>query len=339
MFGSLVLVFPTRHEGGALFLRDQEEEWIVDSAIDVNPSTGGGTRVAYVAFYSDVEHEVAVVMSGYRITITYNLYFVDPAPIIQSPQPNSGHLREAFVQLLRDRMFLPKGGFIGFSLRRQYPLPNNPSEDASKLDSYSDLLKDTDAELMNVAKALGLKPKLNLWYSNEQQYYDGEVSDGILCDFIPGDRERLNELSTFGSLRRWGGKRVGRLRSVQHDLQAHAAALSEDLDIDEARVIVEDEDEVPDMGSDYYAEINEGDDGFHFGSEEEVQWYRECMQDTPVDMEVFWVSKPEFEWKDKTGYRTAYVAYGNEVSLEYHYGKLCLIAEVGPYTQRQLHIV
>ena len=32
MFGSLVVVFPTRHEGGALQLRHKGQEWTFDSA-------------------------------------------------------------------------------------------------------------------------------------------------------------------------------------------------------------------------------------------------------------------------------------------------------------------
>lgn len=73
MFGSLVVVFPTRHEGGALHLRHKGEEWTFDSA--ALTSAQEDPSIAYIAFYSDVEHEVSVVNSGYRVTLTYNLYF------------------------------------------------------------------------------------------------------------------------------------------------------------------------------------------------------------------------------------------------------------------------
>nr|VWO98178.1 Acetolactate synthase (EC [Ganoderma boninense] len=77
MFGSLVIVFPTPHEGGALKLRraagngeGETSEWTFDSsallAQQEHPS------IAYVAFFSDVEHEVMPVTSGHRVTITYN---------------------------------------------------------------------------------------------------------------------------------------------------------------------------------------------------------------------------------------------------------------------------
>jgi hypothetical protein len=72
MFGSLVVVFPSRREGGALILRHGGQEWTFDSAEAVRAHDS--PAIAYVAFYSDVEHEVTVVRSGYRVTLTYNLY-------------------------------------------------------------------------------------------------------------------------------------------------------------------------------------------------------------------------------------------------------------------------
>ncbi|EMD39478.1 hypothetical protein CERSUDRAFT_111780 [Gelatoporia subvermispora B] len=75
MFGSLVVVFPTQHEGGTLLLRHGKKQWTFDSANLL--SEAPQPSIAYVAFYSDVEHEILPVTSGYRVTLTYNLYFAD----------------------------------------------------------------------------------------------------------------------------------------------------------------------------------------------------------------------------------------------------------------------
>ena len=81
MFGSLVIVFPAPHEGGALKLRTQRnkegerKEWTFDAPALLAQQTQ--PSVAYVAFFSDVEHEVAPVVSGHRVTLTYNLYHGD----------------------------------------------------------------------------------------------------------------------------------------------------------------------------------------------------------------------------------------------------------------------
>ncbi|KAF5309022.1 hypothetical protein D9619_013601 [Psilocybe cf. subviscida] len=68
MFGSLVIVFPTKHEGGSLKFRQGDQQWSFDSS-DLVASE---PRVAFTAFFSDVEHEVLPVTSGYRVTLTYS---------------------------------------------------------------------------------------------------------------------------------------------------------------------------------------------------------------------------------------------------------------------------
>jgi hypothetical protein len=90
MFGSLVVVFPTRNEGGKLLPRHGEKEQEFNSTEVV--AEQASLVVAYVAFFSDVEHEVTPVTSGHRITLTYNLYLgagfgnedVIPAPAKRS---------------------------------------------------------------------------------------------------------------------------------------------------------------------------------------------------------------------------------------------------------------
>ena len=101
MFGSLVVVYPTPHEGGALTFREGDKSWTFDSAQAV--SGHEGPCVAYAAFFSDIDHEVSVVNSGYRLTITYNLYFdtTRDIPLIPSPSPNSMTLKTELEQLLR----------------------------------------------------------------------------------------------------------------------------------------------------------------------------------------------------------------------------------------------
>ncbi|OBZ71679.1 hypothetical protein A0H81_08871 [Grifola frondosa] len=77
MFGFLIVVFPTHYEGGALILRtrDKSEGKFECRTIDSSAAFAQHCQpyVAYVAFFSDVEPEVPVVKSGYRVTLTYNV--------------------------------------------------------------------------------------------------------------------------------------------------------------------------------------------------------------------------------------------------------------------------
>lgn len=67
-FGSLVVCLPYPHQGGQLRVAHQGRETICDW------SAQKGEAIKWAAFYSDCEHEVLEVISGHRITLTYNLY-------------------------------------------------------------------------------------------------------------------------------------------------------------------------------------------------------------------------------------------------------------------------
>ena len=88
--------------------------------------------IAYVSFYSDVEHEVTAVTSGYRVTLTYNLFFStgptnlnNSAPTIPTPSTTEIAFERALSMLLSGKTFMEQGGFPGFGLQHKYPL--NPS--------------------------------------------------------------------------------------------------------------------------------------------------------------------------------------------------------------------
>ncbi|KZT24052.1 hypothetical protein NEOLEDRAFT_1095043 [Neolentinus lepideus HHB14362 ss-1] len=193
MFGSLVVVYPTPHEGGALILRHRGKKWEFDSgkilAMQNEP------RLSYIAFYADVEHEVTTVTSGHRITLTYNLYFTDPDPAEEmrglpairrpiSTDPRESEFRDVLKRLLDDPNFMPDGGTIGFGLKYQYPVKleennrlNVPSNSVSRARRC---LKGSDAVIMNIATELSLKASLQVLYAN-----DRDESVIMMEDFLP----------------------------------------------------------------------------------------------------------------------------------------------------------
>ena len=165
MFGSLVIVFPCEHTGGALLLRHEGKEWSFDASGELSKCTE--SSIGYVAFYSDVEHEVALVTSGYRVTLTYNLYHAAAIPrpsraIRQSAAENETALLAGLLDLLQEPTILPKGGVLGFGLQHEYPV--------GKTTTHVNLigqLKGADALAKRVCEYLLLKPLLMFAYSDE----------------------------------------------------------------------------------------------------------------------------------------------------------------------------
>lgn len=167
MFGSLVVVFPTPHEGGALVLREGGREWTFDYSAELAASKDA-RKIAYIAFFGDIEHEVLPVTSGHRVTLTYNLYFDRPpagasaqgiSVISSSMENEDAQLRAALQELLRDPALLPSGGYMAFGLRFMYPLScDQPLQDMLPH------MKGGDATVVRVCQALGLEGRLKIVY-------------------------------------------------------------------------------------------------------------------------------------------------------------------------------
>ncbi len=191
MFGSLVIVFPTPHRGGALLLRQEPREWSFDSA-DILCDPAAAANVAFVAFFNDVEHEVTPVLSGHRVTITYNLYFAEPLEvrthrdslpaglrIIQPASVVTSALSPAIDAVLSDPAVLPDGGTIGFGLRHQYSLPKSwTTSDPNPLVYLRRWLKGSDAALFEALQRHGLQPLLRIIYEE----YENDTPILLLFD-------------------------------------------------------------------------------------------------------------------------------------------------------------
>ena len=258
-----MVILPTKHEGGSLVFRHGGREFSFDSASAINQD--GLRQAPFVAFYSDVEHEVSVITSGYRVTLTYNLHLVTPnLSITPEPTPSDlsaaslteicEQLKGALSSLLNTPTFLPNGGFIGFGLTHKYPFNAH-----TNLSAIEDYLKGTDVAFAQVCDDLGLNFKLKAVYTEDYKNvwalvdkfleFDGEqIEDGIL--------EYLTQ----------GGDNT----EIVFDVSKSLSSTSEDAE------------------------------------------------------PIFWLKPPTGENEIKT----AYIHYGNEATLDYAYGDVCLVAQV-----------
>jgi hypothetical protein len=124
-----------------------------------------------VVFYSDVEHEVSVVTSGYRVTLTYNLYLVD-YPLVKRElaigpdREVVEKMKTALELVLTDPRLVSQGGLLGFGLWHKYPF--NPNTTA--LEDVEERLKGSDARTWSLCKALSLNVSLKAVYESEGHY-------------------------------------------------------------------------------------------------------------------------------------------------------------------------
>lgn len=218
MFGSLVVVYPSRHEGGTLVLRHEGKEWTSDSSKII--AEHEEPCLAYIAFFGDVEHEVLEITSGHRVTITYNLYFTSPQPSRLPVRPITfeDDLEAAMRRLLSNPAFLPEGGKIGFCLSHLYPVDHARVVGYRKLQDVYALLKGSDAVIAKVCRTLDLTWELRVVVEDDkveiEQQVDGTyyMTAYVLFHCVPDlyGEEADTETSGgfFGYMRNKGGNLV-----------------------------------------------------------------------------------------------------------------------------------
>lgn len=193
MFASLVVVLPTRHTGGALKFQHDGHSLHFDSAQAI--ADAPTMSIAYAAFFSDIDHEVDVVETGYRVTLTYNLYYKSRSAKAISPSIKTSvedYLRQSLQDLMDDKTALPDSGLLGFCLRHQY---------SSAALENKRLLKGSDAVLAKVCDELGLKTYVRVIYIDESSGVDILTrSLAWMPDFGFEDESLCEHLCSLGGL-------------------------------------------------------------------------------------------------------------------------------------------
>ena len=167
-------MFPTKHTGGEIVLRNEGQHWTFDYAAAV--STHDGPCISYVASHSKVEHEVGPVKSGHLVVLTYNLYD-SPAQTSSIASSDTAQLAEQLTSLFNNPAILPNGGYVGFGLQREYAIRHGIPK--------SDQLEGIDAELLAFFEKHSYQAGLNLWF--DASFNDYADFHGVLTDFIPID--------------------------------------------------------------------------------------------------------------------------------------------------------
>ncbi|KAJ7649161.1 hypothetical protein B0H17DRAFT_1215432 [Mycena rosella] len=199
--GSLIVVLPTTHTGGACTL-EHEGTTLFSPPV-----------LSYFALYGDVKQTMQPIHTGHRITLTYALSIADRNGSTLADQhtaPDAERALEAALQaLLADPAFLPTGGFLASGLAHKYLIPLDrvctpPQVDPQtpvaccQWDPILRLLKGVDARLRAAAERVGLGPRVQLLYNT----YDGRdvlVDDivdlfGVHEGFELDDLENANEV-------------------------------------------------------------------------------------------------------------------------------------------------
>ena len=150
MFASLIIVLPSKFEGGQVHVSHGN----YNDIFDTSPSSEFTTSA--LAWYTDVTHQVKPVTSGYRLALSYNL--VNTSPGIPPPHLPDMHSAVSAVENIFRKW--KKGAYDepGFSGTITYLLDHEYSQASLELAA----LKGKDATLVSNIRAVAQNHGISL---------------------------------------------------------------------------------------------------------------------------------------------------------------------------------
>ena len=189
MFGSLVVCLPVPHQGGQLTVRHGGEQRVFDWSLAEGSEGSDDSKreqLQWAAFFGNCEHEVAAVTSGYRCTLTYNLYRENARPTasfaashsaeplsrgdLPRRQPNYEDalpLVRELGEALADAQWMADGGVLGIKCAHAYGHTSRGNRGTRVRPA---MLKGLDALVYSqLAESLRLSVKVRLVAENEDE--------------------------------------------------------------------------------------------------------------------------------------------------------------------------
>lgn len=130
------------------------------------------------------------VSSGYRVTLTYNLYLkktntANHPAVSGFSQSDAEIKKNALDGLLRNPKLLPDGGILGFGFAHKYPF----SQASTMLSDVEGRLKGTDAAIKRACDSLSLSTAVKAVYSGDDpvlfaDFGNQEIESDTVADHL-----------------------------------------------------------------------------------------------------------------------------------------------------------
>ncbi|KAF9190296.1 hypothetical protein BGZ49_003716 [Haplosporangium sp. Z 27] len=178
MFASLVVCLPTSHEGGVLNVEE--------SSYDLSSDT----LIKWCAFYSDCEHSIDEVTKGHRMTLTYDLLYIDVPELAPYHDTLYKSLESSLLKLYAEYQVDPETCsskwpkfVIGIPLASKYP--SLRSQGTSEDTQVSPILKGRDLKTLAILQDLGYTTDVKAVYSTypstlkKNSYRSSQAFEGV----------------------------------------------------------------------------------------------------------------------------------------------------------------
>lgn len=188
--GSLVVCLPSDFEGGVLSASHQTNTVTFDWS--ASSSTGQTPSIKWAAFYSDCSHEIQVVTTGHRVTLTYSLYASRGSGFLAGKKHSMDATRlptyQPLINPLRSRTFTSDGEYVAIGLAHAYPHTH-----ALLHRQLPEALEGADMMIYEVLLALNLRTELVRVMDLSKECADMRVHDAQFYHSDESDDERMEQ--------------------------------------------------------------------------------------------------------------------------------------------------
>ncbi|OAP58935.1 hypothetical protein AYL99_06232 [Fonsecaea erecta] len=239
MFGTLVICLPSQHVGGGVRLIHGKEETVLET------DKGSAYGVSYLAWYSDVSHEVLPVQSGYRLVLTYNLAHTGikhqpSATVLDMEQSRIGQMLDKWSSM-KDR---PQ--FMCYALRHKYTAAHLQLANLKGDDYYRCFQLDQACQSNGHFCVLLSRMKLTVTRINDEDEYDDSAQEELrlegvvtLQGFKLRDALKISDTNLVPSNlyddrqhdEQWGGEHLGNQHAEISQVYRDTVALIAPRDI------------------------------------------------------------------------------------------------------------
>ena len=169
--GTITLCLPSSFSGGELVVKHNGSVVTYNWGPEILTPTSHS--IAWAFLYSDCEHEVLPVKSGYRITLAYDIFTTTEAPVTDS---RTEPIARRLADLISSPAFFPEGVTLGFGFIHDYPTQDKWEGDGRVLKGLDSLLYDT---LLQLRRKYKLKLEWSFAYDSDLELEE-MIADGYL---------------------------------------------------------------------------------------------------------------------------------------------------------------
>ncbi|KAF9898622.1 hypothetical protein BX616_003806 [Lobosporangium transversale] len=154
---------------------------VENSAYDLSSTTA----VKWCAFYPDCKHRIDEVTKGFRVTLTYDLLYLD----LPEPAPYHDQLYTTLEKAMLKLHARHPGHVIGIGLANKYPTPSQQNSGHK----VKPILKGRDLKVVTILHSFGYTTDIKAVFKVNARNISNY--DGVESDAFPEDIYQVSELT------------------------------------------------------------------------------------------------------------------------------------------------